>query len=45
MKIIAVVCRRKNRLQRKTKNNCSYLSPDKGRFYMKTFPTQLSYLV
>ena len=30
MKIIAVVCRRKNRLQRKTKNNCSYLSPDKG---------------
>ena len=28
-KIITGVCRRKNRLQRKTKNNCSYLSPDK----------------
>jgi len=30
MKIIAVVSRRKNRLQRKIKNNCSYLSPHKG---------------
>jgi hypothetical protein len=30
MKIIAVVRRRKNKLQRKIKNNCSYLSSDKG---------------
>jgi len=33
MKITAVVGNRKNRLQRKTKNNCSYLSPDKGMIF------------
>lgn len=44
LKIIAVVCRRKNRLQRKT-NNIVIFHQMKEWFYMKTFPTRLSYLV
>ena len=44
MKIVAVVCRRKNRLQRKT-NNVVIFHQMKEWSYMKTFPTQLSYLV